>query len=187
MWQRFTDTARAAIFYAQQEAQRRGCNSVSTEDVLLGLLMVQDGVIAHLISSANTTAEKLRAVVLRRLPQRAPITSQEMTLTPRAKRVIDLAYDIARNRGDNFIAPYHLLIGSVREGAGMAAEVLALFGITMDFIREHVVLTDSLPVQQPHPGRGRKADIKRLDAEILAMGKRITELESKLAAIKEAA
>lgn len=137
MWQRFSEQARIVVFYAQEEAQKFGEGYVSTEHILLGLLRT-DSTGTKALSAAGINASAVRAELERHLPRDSARPSQDMTLTPRSKRVIDLAYEEARELGDNFIGTEHLLLGIIVEADGLAGKVLSKFGIEADSIREWV-------------------------------------------------
>ncbi|MEW5884355.1 MAG: Clp protease N-terminal domain-containing protein, partial [Armatimonadota bacterium] len=123
MWQRFTERARKAVFFAQEEAQKFGEGYVSTEHLLLGLVRDEDSVAARVLVGLNLTLEGIREEVLKRLPRAQGKTTHEMTLTPRAKKVIDLAYDEARELDNDYIGTEHLLMGLLREREGLAGRV----------------------------------------------------------------
>jgi ATP-dependent Clp protease ATP-binding subunit ClpC len=139
MWQRFTERARKVVFHAQEEAQRFGEGYVSTEHLLLGLVRESDSVATRVLERLGVTLAKVRTEVEKQLPKSDSRASQEMTLTPRAKRVIDLAYDEARNLNNNYIGTEHLLLGLIREGDGLAGRVLAKLGIELDKARREVM------------------------------------------------
>ena len=152
MWQRFTERARKVVFYAQEEAQKFGEGFVSTEHLLLGLARQPDSVGARALQLLGVSLERVRAEVVKQLPKGDARPSQDMTLTPRAKRVIDLAYEEARKLKDNHIGSEHILLGMIREGDGMAGRVLAHLGVEPERAREAVVAAQSdtnLP-PQPH-------------------------------------
>lgn len=138
MWQRFTEAARKVVFYAQEEAQRFGEGYVSTEHLLLGLLREPDCTGCEAIIAQNIQPDRIRMEVEKQLPSsdRGPFT--DMTLTPRAKRVVDLAYDSARNLNNDFIGTEHLLLGLIREGDGLAGKVLAKVNLRLDRTTEVV-------------------------------------------------
>src|SRR5437868_7582113 len=96
MWQRFTERARKVVFYAQEEAQKFGEGYVSTEHLLLGLVREADSVAGRVLVNLGVSLARIRTEVERQLPRGEPRASHDMTLTPRAKRVIDLAHDEAR-------------------------------------------------------------------------------------------
>src|SRR5512135_2777718 len=109
MWQRFTERARKVIFYAQEEAQRLGEGCVSTEHLLLGLVRETNSMAMRVLMGVGVDPARVREGVEKQLPQGDARPSQDMTLAPRAKRVIDLAYDEARNLNNNYIGTEHLL------------------------------------------------------------------------------
>lgn len=139
MWQRFTERAKKVVFFAQEEAQKFGEGYVSTEHLLLGLVREQDSVAARVLERLGVGLNKIRSEVEKQLPRGDARQSQDMTLTPRAKRVIDLAYDEARNLNNNYIGTEHLLLGLIREGDGLAGRVLAKLGIELDKARREVM------------------------------------------------
>src|SRR5687768_9820849 len=112
MWQRFTERARKVVFYAQEEAQKFGEGYVSTEHLLLGLVRAE-GTAIEVLKALKIGANRVRQEVEKQLPRGDARPSQDMTLTPRAKRVIDLAYRNAKNLNDNFIGTEHLLLGLI--------------------------------------------------------------------------
>src|SRR2546421_7700602 len=139
MWQRFTERARKVVFYAQEEAQKFGEGYVSTEHLLLGLVRESDSVAARVLEKLGVSLNRIRAEVEKQLPRGDARPSQDMTLTPRAKRVIDLAYDEARNLNNNYIGTEHLLLGLIREGEGLAGRVLAKLGVDLERTRREVM------------------------------------------------
>src|SRR5687767_5486954 len=138
MWQRFTERARKCVFYAQEEAQKFGQPYVSTEHLLLGLLREIDSVGCRVLEVLGISIGRVREVVEKELPSAESLPSQDMTLTPRAKRVIDLAYDEARDLNNNYIGTEHLLLGLIREGDGLAGRALAMLGAELDAARRAV-------------------------------------------------
>ena len=103
MWQRFTERARRVIFYAQEEAGRLGENYVSTEHLLLGLVREPDSVAARILERMGVSLSRVRSEIERQVSRGEGRLGQETQLTPRAKRVIDLAYDEARQLNNNYI------------------------------------------------------------------------------------
>jgi ATP-dependent Clp protease ATP-binding subunit ClpC len=139
MWQRFTERARKVVFYAQEEAQKFGEGYVSTEHLLLGLVRETDSVAARVLEKIGISLSRIRTEVEKQLPRGDHKPVQEMTLTPRAKRVIDLAYDEARTLNNNYIGTEHLLLGLIREGDGLAGRVLAKLGVDLERARREVL------------------------------------------------
>src|SRR5438034_75379 len=139
MWQRFTERARRVVFFAQEEAGRLGENYVSTEHLLLGLVRENDSVAAKVIERLGVSLGRIRSEVERQVTRGDARLGQDMQLTPRAKRVIDLAYDEARNLSNNYIGTEHLLMGMIREAEGMAGRILLKLGLTLESVRVEVV------------------------------------------------
>lgn len=138
MWQRFTERARRAIFFAQEEAGRLGENYVSTEHLLLGLTRENDSAAARILDSMHISLVKIRQGIDGQATRGEGRLGQDMQLTPRAKRVIDLAYDEARSLDNNYIGSEHLLLGLLLEGEGLAGKVLADLGAKHDKAKEIV-------------------------------------------------
>ena len=139
MWQRFTERARKVVFYAQEEAQKFGEGYVSTEHLLLGLVREPESVSSRVLEKLGVSLNRVRVEVEKHLPRGDARPSQDMTLTPRAKRVIDLSYDEARRLNNNYIGTEHLLLGLVREGDGLAGRVLARLGVDLERARREVM------------------------------------------------
>ena len=138
MWQRFTERARRVVFFAQEEAGKLGESYVSTEHLLLGLVRESDSVAAKVLAGIGVSLEQIGIEIRRQVTQGDGRLGQDMQLTPRSKRVIDLAYDEARQLDNNFIGTEHLLLGLLREGEGLAGRVLAKLGVELDRTREVV-------------------------------------------------
>jgi ATP-dependent Clp protease ATP-binding subunit ClpA len=160
MWQRFTERARRVIFFAQEEAGRLGENYVSTEHILLGLLRENDSVAARLLDLMGFSLSRIRSEVERQVVRGDGRCGKDMQLTPRAKRVIDLAYDEAQQLSNNYIGTEHLLVGLIREGEGLAGRVLARFGVDLERTRQEVMLLqDNDPTGSPPP-RTQTSNVK---------------------------
>lgn len=157
MWQRFTERARKVVFYAQEEAQKFGEGYVSTEHLLLGLVRESDSVAARVLEKLGVSLNRIRAEVEKQLPRGDARPSQDMTLTPRAKRVIDLAYDEARNLNNNYIGTEHLLLGLIREGDGLAGRVLAKLGVELERARREVMSLQDTESQTKSTGSSRSS------------------------------
>jgi len=157
MWQRFTERARKVVFYAQEEAQKFGEGYVSTEHLLLGLVRETDSVAARVLDRLGVSLSRIRSEVEKQLPRGEARQSQDMTLTPRAKRVIDLAYDEARNLNNNYIGTEHLLLGLIREGDGLAGRVLAKLGVELERARREVMALQDNDTQTRSSGSSSKS------------------------------
>lgn len=131
-FEKFSERARRALTKAQEEAQRFGHNYIDTEHILLGLLADDEGVASRVIVNLGGVPSKIRAGVEFLVGRGERSTIGEVGLTPRAKKVIELAVDEARNLSHSYIGTEHLLLGLLREREGGAASVLESFGITLE-------------------------------------------------------
>jgi ATP-dependent Clp protease ATP-binding subunit ClpC len=136
---KFTDRARKVLTLAQDEAQRFNHNYIGTEHLLLGLVREGDGVAARVLENLNVELPKVRTAVEFIIGRGDRPVVGEVGLTPRAKRVIELAIDEARRLGHNYVGTEHLLLGLVREGEGIAAGVLESLGVSLDKVRHEVI------------------------------------------------
>ena len=140
MWQRFTESARKLVFYAQEEAGRLGHNVVAPEHMLLGVTRVPDSVGALMLEQLGVSMEALRTATEASASRGASKQGQDMQLAPRAKRVIDLAYDEARRLKNNYIGVEHLILGMLRDGEGdAAARTLTGLGVTLEAARTQLL------------------------------------------------
>ena len=138
MWQRFTERARKAVFYAQEEALELGENLVGPEHLLLGLVREDDNMAARILGRLGVEPGAVRQKVLARLEPGEPGTGEDLRLTPAAKQVVDWAYEEARHLLDNSIDAEHLLLGMLREPVGIVPEALASLGVTPEGVREQL-------------------------------------------------
>ncbi|MFH1837793.1 MAG: ATP-dependent Clp protease ATP-binding subunit [Candidatus Omnitrophota bacterium] len=145
---RFTERARKVILLAKEEARRFNHDYIGTEHILLGLVKEGEGVAAAVLNSLDLDSENIRLEV-EKLVQAGPdkMTEGDIPFTPRAKKVIELAMDEARNLGHNYIGTEHLLLGLIREGDGVASQVLINLGLDLKSVREEVLnlLGSSVP------------------------------------------
>ena len=153
MWQRFTERARKVVFYAQEEAGRLGENYVSTEHLLLGLVRENDNVAARILDRMRVSRERIQSEILRQVTRGEGRLGHDMQLTPRAKRVIDLAYDEARLLNNNYIGTEHILLGLISEGEGLAGRTLSKLGVDLERTRVEVtILQEGRKEDQPDAG-----------------------------------
>src|SRR5881628_2662564 len=138
---KFTERARKVLQLAQEEAQRFNHNYIGTEHLLLGLVREGEGVAARVLENMNVELAKVRTAVEFIIGRGDRPVVGEVGLTPRAKRVIELAIDEARRLGHNYIGTEHLLLGLIREGEGIAAGVLQSLGVEFDRTRHEVLRT----------------------------------------------
>jgi ATP-dependent Clp protease ATP-binding subunit ClpC len=128
---KFTRRARKALSLAQEEAQRLGHDYIGTEHLLLGLVREGEGVAAEVLSNCGVKLDEVRSAVETIIGRGNRIVLGEVGLTPRAKKVIELAVDEARYMNHHYIGTEHLLLGLIREGQGIGAGVLEKLGIDL--------------------------------------------------------
>jgi uncharacterized damage-inducible protein DinB len=136
---RFTERARKVLQLAQEEAQRFNHNYIGTEHILLGLIREGDGVAARILANLGIELHNLRSSVEFIIGRGDGGRVGEIGLTPRAKRVIELAMDEAHRLNHHYIGTEHLLLGLVREGEGIAAGVLESLGVSLEKVRAQVI------------------------------------------------
>nr|YP_009312967.1 Clp protease ATP binding subunit [Helminthora furcellata]SCW21221.1 Clp protease ATP binding subunit [Helminthora furcellata]SCW24081.1 Clp protease ATP binding subunit [Helminthora furcellata] len=139
MFERFTEKAIKVIMLAQEEARRLGHNFVGTEQILLGLIGEGTGIAAQVLKSMNVNLKDARIEVEKIIGRGSGFVAVEIPFTPRAKRVLELSLEEARQLGHNYIGTEHLLMGLVREGEGVAARVLENLAVDVSSIRTEVI------------------------------------------------
>src|SRR4051794_19218041 len=132
---KFTDRARHVLTLSQDEAQRFNHNYIGTEHLLLGLVREKEGVAARVLEQMGVDLDKVRAATEFIIGRGDIPVHGEVGLTPRAKRVIELAIEEARSLEHHYIGTEHILLGLVREGQGIAAGVLETLGVNLDNVR----------------------------------------------------
>ena len=155
-FEKFSERARRVLSLAQEEAQRFNHNYIGTEHILLGLVRETDGVAARVLSSLNVELSKVRSAVEFIIGRGERPSPGDIGLTPRAKKVIELAVDEARRLSHHYIGTEHLLIGIMREGEGVAAGVLESLGVSLDKVRTETtrILNQSVSQSQSHARTG---------------------------------
>jgi ATP-dependent Clp protease ATP-binding subunit ClpC len=139
MFERFTDRARRVVVLAQTEARLLNHNYIGTEHILLGLIHEGEGVAARALESLGVSLEAVRAGVRSIIGEGASASTGHIPFTPRAKKVLELSLREAIQLGHNYIGTEHILLGLLREGQGVAAQVLVGQGLTFDRARDVVV------------------------------------------------
>jgi len=151
---RFNDRAKRVLALAQDEAIRFNHNYIGTEHLLLGLVREGEGVAARVLDSLGVELSKVRTAVEFIIGRGDSTTSpSEITLSPRTKKVIELAIDEARKLGHSHVGTEHLLLGLVREGEGIASGVLESLGVSLEKVRHQVIAT----LGQQHPATAETA------------------------------
>ena len=144
---KFTERARKVLALAQEEARRFNHNYIGTEHILLGLVREEEGMAARVLSNLGIGLNKVRAAVEFIIGRGEGSSQGDVGLTPRAKRVIELAVDEARFLGHQYIGTEHILLGLLREGEGVAAGVLESLGVTVERVHSEInrVLSQNAP------------------------------------------
>jgi ATP-dependent Clp protease ATP-binding subunit ClpA len=151
MFERFTDRARRVVVLAQEEARLLNHNYIGTEHILLGLIHEGEGVAAKAMESLGISLEAARAQVEEIIGQGQSAPTGHIPFTPRAKKVLELSLREALQLGHNYMGTEHIVLGILREGEGVAAQVLAGFGADYAQVREQVQWLLTSEVEQPGP------------------------------------
>ncbi len=139
MFERFTDRARRVVVLAQEEARLLNHNYIGTEHILLGLIHEGEGVAARALESMGINLESVRSQVVEIIGQGSQAPSGHIPFTPRAKKVLELSLREALQLGHNYIGTEHILLGLIREGEGVAAQVLVKLGAELTKVRQTVI------------------------------------------------
>ena len=160
MFERFTEKAIKVIMLAQEEARRLGHNFVGTEQILLGLIGEGTGVAAKVLKSMGVNLKDARVEVEKIIGRGSGFVAVEIPFTPRAKRVLELSLEEARQLGHNYIGTEHLLLGLIREGEGVAARVLENLGVDLAKVRTQVIRMLGETAEVSAGGGGGKGSTK---------------------------
>src|SRR5262245_7047513 len=139
LFERFTDRARRVVVLAQEEARLLNHNYIGTEHILLGLIHEGEGVAAKALESLGISLEAVRSQVEEIIGQGGSSPSGHIPFTPRAKKVLELSLREALQLGHNYIGTEHILLGLIREGEGVAAQVLVKLGADLSRVRQQVI------------------------------------------------
>src|SRR6516225_4001044 len=139
MFERFTDRARRVVVLAQEEARMLNHNYIGTEHILLGLIHEGEGVAAKALESLGISLDAVRQQVEEIIGQGQQAPSGHIPFTPRAKKVLELSLREALQLGHNYIGTEHILLGLIREGDGVAAQVLVKLGADLNRVRQQVI------------------------------------------------
>jgi ATP-dependent Clp protease ATP-binding subunit ClpC len=181
MFNRFTERARKVIILAKEEARRFNHDYIGTEHILLGLIREGEGVAAAVLQKLEVSLENIR-LEIEKLVQPGPTTQiiGDIPFTPRAKKALELAAEEARSLGHNYIGTEHLLLGLIREGEGIASQVLLNLGMDLNSVRNEVM--GLLGSALPGMNQGGAAQSKTKTPALDAFGRDLTALarENKL-------
>ena len=180
MFERFTEKAIKVIMLAQEEARRLGHNFVGTEQILLGLIGEGTGVAAKVLKSLGVNLKDSRIEVEKIIGRGSGFVAVEIPFTPRAKRVLELSLEEARQLGHNYIGTEHLLLGLIREGEGVAARVLENLSVDLTKVRTQVIRMLGETAEVGSGANSTKGNLKT--ATLDEFGTNLTKLasESKL-------
>jgi len=179
MFERFTDRARRVVVLAQEEARMLNHNYIGTEHILLGLIHEGEGVAAKALESLGISLEAVRQQVEEIIGQGQQAPSGHIPFTPRAKKVLELSQREALQLGHDYIGTEHILLGLVREGDGVAAQVLVHLGADLNRVRQQVILL----IGGKQPERGRR--VPREGALVAEVQARLAAVEGRLAALEQ--
>jgi Clp amino terminal domain, pathogenicity island component/UvrB/uvrC motif len=177
MFERFTDRARRVVVLAQDEARLLNHNYIGTEHILLGLVHEGEGVAAKALEALGISLEAVREQVEEIIGQGQEAASGHIPFTPRAKKVLELALREALQLGHNYIGTEHILLGLIREGEGVAAQVLVRLGADLTRVRQQVI-------HELHGYQGKETAGLVNRGTLLGVESRLDGMEKRLAAIE---
>ena len=186
MFERFTDRARRVVVLAQEEARMLNHNYIGTEHILLGLIHEGEGVAAKALESLGISLEAVRQQVEEIIGQGQQAPSGHIPFTPRAKKVLELSLREALQLGHNYIGTEHILLGLIREGEGVAAQVLGRLGADLNRVRQQVIQLlhgyqgkEEPETAAPRPAPAGRAE-RRLRSDVRAIESRLSAVERRV-------
>jgi ATP-dependent Clp protease ATP-binding subunit ClpC len=181
MFERFTDRARRVVVLAQEEARMLDHNYIGTEHILLGLIHEGEGVAAKALESLGISLDAVRQQVEEIIGQGQQAPSGHIPFTPRAKKVLELARREMSQLGHNYVGTEHILLGLIREGDGVAAQVLVTLGADLNRVRQQVIqLLHGHQPKEPVSARSAAQELRLLPA----VQAHLDVIERRLAAIE---
>jgi ATP-dependent Clp protease ATP-binding subunit ClpC len=191
MFERFTDQARRVVVLAQEEARELGHDYIGTEHLLLGLIREKDGAAARALDSLGIHLAAARQQVTEIIGPGQGQPAGHIPFTPRAKKVLELSLREAQHLGDDCIGTEHLLLGLIREGEGVAAQVLVRLGPGLDEARRRVTQIVLAGPREARAGPGSPAarsfsrnPVERVSDRLAEVLRRLDEISERLAAIE---
>jgi ATP-dependent Clp protease ATP-binding subunit ClpA len=183
MFERFTDRARRVVVLAQDEARRLDHTWIGTEHILLGLIREGDGIAAKALESLGIGLDAVRQQVEEIIGQGQQAPSGHIPFTPRTKKVLELSLRESQELGHNYIGTEHILLGLIREGDGVAAQVLVLLGADQNRVRQQVIqlLHGRHSAEEPGSTRSAERELRLLPA----VKTRLEGFEQRLTAIEQ--
>jgi ATP-dependent Clp protease ATP-binding subunit ClpA len=184
MFERFTERARRVVVLAQQEARMLDHNYIGTEHLLLGLIHEGQGVAAKALESLGISLEAVRQQVEEIIGRGQQVPSGHIPFTPRAKKVLELSLREALQLGHEYIGTEHILLGLLREGDGVAAQVLVRLGADMNRVRQQVIqLVHGHPGEEPVSARTAVLELdtrSTVHTRLEAVERRLTAIEQRV-------
>ncbi len=182
MFERFTDRARHVVVLAKEEARLLNHNWIGTEHLLLGLIRQGDSVAARVLESLGISLQAVRHEVEEIIGQGEQVPSEEIPFTPRSKKVLEQALRESLQLRDNYIGPEHILLGLMREGDGVAAQVLIKLGANLNRVRQQVIqLLHGYQGKEPKSARRWPQE----GAQVTEVQARLDAVEGRLAALEQ--
>ena len=187
MFERFTDQARRVVVLAQDQARSLGHDHIGTEHILLGLLSEGEGLAAQALAALEVSLDAARDQVVEIVGEGTSQQSGHIPFTPRTKKVLELSLREAQRLGDDSIGTEHILLGLVREGEGVAAQILVRLGASLDRVKAQVLAT----VRTAPPEELRRVSVGRMPGggipgagSLRAVMSRLDEIAERLTAIE---
>jgi ATP-dependent Clp protease ATP-binding subunit ClpA len=194
MFERFTDQARRVVVQAQEEARTLGHNYIGTEHILLGLLVEREGLAAQALSTLGISLDTAREQVVEIAGAGTGQQSGHIPFTPRTKKVLELSLREAQRLGHDHIGTEHILLGLVREGDGVGAQILKRQGASLDRVREQVLATvRTAPAEElrrvsvgrmPGGGLSPTVTLRAVMSRLDEIADRLTAIENLLAEMR---
>jgi ATP-dependent Clp protease ATP-binding subunit ClpC len=170
----FTERAKKVLDISAEEARSLGHELVGTEHILLGLVREGSGVAARVLESLGVDADRVREEVVKIVGKAQPLQVTRIGLTPRGKRVLDLAFQESRTRGDGYIGTEHILLGLIKEGEGVAAHVLKSMGVDAETVAKEISKLIGASADGPE-GKGKKSKASSSTPTLDQFGRDLTE------------
>jgi ATP-dependent Clp protease ATP-binding subunit ClpA len=185
MLERFTDRARRVVKLAEEEARRFDHNYIGTEHILLGLIREGEGVAAKALESLGISLDAVRQQVEEIIGQGQQAPFDVIPFTPRSKKVLELSLRESQQLGHNYIGTEHILLGLIREGDGVAAQVLVKLGADLNRVRQQVIQLIAAPQQPGHLPPREGVPVTEVQARLDAIEGRLAAIDGLLAVVEQ--
>jgi hypothetical protein len=185
MLERFTDRARRVVKLAEEEARRLNHNYIGTEHILLGLIREGEGVAAKALESLGISLDAVRQQVEEIIGQGQQAPFDVIPFTPRSKKVLELSLRESQQLGHNYIGTEHILLGLIREGDGVAAQVLVKLGADLNRVRQQVIQLIAAQQQPGHLPPREGVPVTEVQARLDAIEGRLAAIDGLLTAVEQ--